>query len=149
MLGANMRIATAIAFAIGTTSLLGGCAIERAATAQQARADVLGRTKAEIIGCAGVPTSSYTEGSTEVLAYQYVGDRKISSTGTVTAQEPGRFSAGGLAISSEGSIQQRQCTANFVIENGRVTRLNYSGRTGGLLTAGEQCAFIVSNCVSR
>jgi hypothetical protein len=29
---------------------------------------------------------------------------------------------------------------------GRVSRVNYVGPTGGLLTGGEQCAFAVQNC---
>ena len=31
--------------------------------------------------------------------------------------------------------------------NGRVNRVNYVGPTGGLLTPGEQCAYVVQACV--
>jgi hypothetical protein len=33
--------------------------------------------------------------------------------------------------------------------NGRVDRVNYLGPTGGLLTAGEQCAYVVQACVQQ
>ena len=32
------------------------------------------------------------------------------------------------------------------MNNGYVSRVNYSGPTGGLITEGEQCAFAVQNC---
>lgn len=35
----------------------------------------------------------------------------------------------------------------FVIDEDKVIKVNYAGRTGGYATAGEQCAFVVQNCV--
>jgi hypothetical protein len=32
------------------------------------------------------------------------------------------------------------------MSGGRVSRINYSGPTGALLSAGEQCAYPVQNC---
>lgn len=131
---------------------LSGCAVQRAQVAQQARADVVGRTKAEILACAGVPSRAMTEGATEILAYQYDGDVQVfggsSSSGTISGNMMGASisTTGGFG----GTARQLQCTANFVLQSGRVVALNYSGRTGGgILTQGEQCAFIVSNCVSK
>src|SRR2546430_850359 len=113
-----------------------GCAVERAATANQARSDVIGRTKAEILACTGIPSQSIIEGSTEILAYQYDGDVQIfaSSTGAANISRTGAGTATVNASTfSTGRALRRQCTANFVFEDGRVTRLNYSGRTGGIL----------------
>ena len=45
-----------------------------------------------------------------------------------------------------GVATSRYCTVNVTMVDGRVSRLNYIGPTGGLLTAGEQCAFAVQNC---
>ena len=130
---------------------LAGCAVERAATAQQARQDLIGKSKAEIIACAGVPSSTIKEGQVEVLAYQYDGDVQVFQSSTAEAigtrsDNTVRTTGFGLGVSS---VRRRQCIANFVFENGRLKQLNYSGRTGGVLTQGEQCAFIVSNCVQR
>jgi hypothetical protein len=35
------------------------------------------------------------------------------------------------------------------MNSGRVTAVNYAGPTGGLLTAGEQCAYAVDACVKK
>jgi hypothetical protein len=49
---------------------------------------------------------------------------------------------GGTAVASS-----RFCNINIVMASGRVTVVNYTGPTGGLLTAGEQCAYAVDACV--
>jgi len=36
-----------------------------------------------------------------------------------------------------------------VLRDGIVEKVNYTGRTGGYATQGEQCAFVVENCVRR
>jgi hypothetical protein len=41
---------------------------------------------------------------------------------------------------------RRFCNINVVMSQAMVSRVNYSGPTGGLLTGGEQCAFAVENC---
>jgi hypothetical protein len=46
-----------------------------------------------------------------------------------------------------GISSRRYCTVNVVMSGGWVSRVNYSGPTGGLLSAGEQCACAVQNCV--
>jgi hypothetical protein len=51
---------------------------------------------------------------------------------------------GGTAVSSN-----RFCTVNIVFAGGQVSAVNYTGPTGGLLTAGEQCAYAVDACVKR
>jgi hypothetical protein len=50
----------------------------------------------------------------------------------------------GTAVST-----RRFCTVNVVMTNGLVSAVNYQGPTGGLLTAGEQCAFAVDACVKK
>jgi hypothetical protein len=45
--------------------------------------------------------------------------------------------------------ESRFCTINLVMSGGRVSRVNYVGPTGGLLTRGEQCAFALENCVQK
>ena len=59
------------------------------------------------------------------------------------------YSATGNATTmtlSSATATRRFCTVNVVMSEGRVSRLNYSGPTGGILTSGEQCAFAVENC---
>jgi hypothetical protein len=108
--------------------LLFGCANKKSSNADKARPDLIGMSKAKILSCAGTPAKSFKSNDTEVLTYLYAGGQPLSGTGVV---------------------QQGQCSANFVFQRDRLTRFNYSGRTGGLATQGEQCGFIVANCLNR
>ena len=60
-----------------------------------------------------------------------------------TAYVSGTASSSGLG---SAVTRQRFCTVNVTMVNGRVNRVNYVGPTGGLLTAGEQCAYVVQGC---
>jgi hypothetical protein len=114
--------------------LLGACAIQRAQVANEAQGQMVGLTKEQVLACMGPPLNKATEGTTEVWSY-------ASGNGeTEVALSGGR----GWAA---GSSSQRYCTVNVTMVAGRVSRLNYVGPTGGLLTPGEQCAFALQNCV--
>jgi len=108
--------------------LLFGCANKKSADAVKARTDLIGMSKAEILSCAGTPAKSSKSNDIEVLTYSY---------------------AGGQPSSGAGVVQQGQCSASFVFQRGRLTRLNYTGQTGGLATQGDQCGFIVANCLKQ
>jgi hypothetical protein len=113
--------------------LLSACAIQRAQEAQDARALMVGLSKEQVLGCMGPPINKATEGATEVWTYNS-GNGMTIAGGSVSG---GSFSA----ISSN-----RFCTVNVVMTKGQVTAVNYTGPTGGLLTAGEQCAYAVDAC---
>jgi hypothetical protein len=111
-----------------------GCAFQRAEIAQDARTQMVGLSKEQVLACMGAPASKAAEGSTEVWGY-------ASGNGmTVASASYDRY--GGTAVSSS-----RFCNINIVMTSGRVTAVNYTGPTGGLLTAGEQCAYAVNACV--
>jgi hypothetical protein len=82
----------------------------------------------------GPPINKATEGQTEVWTYNS-GNGMTISGGSVSG---GNFSA---------TSSSRFCTVNVVMTKGQVTTINYTGPTGGLLSAGEQCAFAVDACV--
>jgi hypothetical protein len=87
------------------------------------------------LGC-GAPATKAAEGATEVWGF-------ASGNGmTVASASYDRF--GGTAVSSS-----RFCHVNIAFAGGQVSTINYTGPTGGLLTAGEQCAYAVNNCVRR
>jgi hypothetical protein len=113
---------------------LAGCAIQRAEIAQDARAQMVGMSKERVLACMGAPANKAAEGATEVWGY-------ASGNGmTVATASYDRY--GGTAVSSS-----RFCNINIVFSSGQVSAVNYTGPTGGLLTAGEQCAYAVSPCV--
>ena len=113
---------------------LAGCAIQRAQVAQDARAQMVGLSKEQVLTCMGAPANKAAAGNTEVWGY-------ASGNGmTVASASYDRY--GGTAVSSS-----RFCNINIVMASGQVTAVNYTGPTGGLLTAGEQCAYAVDACV--
>jgi outer membrane protein assembly factor BamE (lipoprotein component of BamABCDE complex) len=115
---------------------LAGCAFQRAEIAQDARAQMVGMSKEQVLACMGAPANKATEGATEVWGY-------ASGNGmTVATASYDRY--GGTAVSSS-----RFCNIGIVFANGQVSAVNYAGPTGGLLTAGEQCAYAVNACVKR
>ena len=124
---------------LGTVALcvaLGGCALQRAEIAQDARAQMVGLTKEQVLACMGAPANKAAEGATEVWGY-------ASGNGmTVALASYDRY--GATAVSSS-----RFCNVNIVFASGQVSAVNYTGPTGGLLTAGEQCAYAVNACVKK
>jgi outer membrane protein assembly factor BamE (lipoprotein component of BamABCDE complex) len=115
---------------------LAGCAIQRAQIAEDARAQMIGMPKEQVLACMGAPSNKAAEGATEVWGY-------ASGNGmTVASASFDRY--GGTAVSSN-----RFCNINIVFAGGQVSAVNYTGPTGGLLTAGEQCAYAVNACVKR
>jgi hypothetical protein len=96
---------------------------------------MVGLSKEQVRACMGVPASEAAEGATEVWGY-------ASGNGmTVASASYDRY--GATAVSSS-----RFCKINIVMTSGRVSSVNYTGPTGGLLTAGEQCAYAVSTSVA-
>jgi hypothetical protein len=117
---------------------LSGCTIQRAQTAARARAEMVGMSKGELLSCAGVPVRQDRADGLEFLTYASGGD----SVGSTVVSQTSPSTA--FAV---GKSTRRYCEATFVLKDGVVQRVNYQGRTGGLLTRGEQCAFVVENCL--
>ena len=101
----------------------------------------------------GATSRETAEGATEVWSYNSGNNKQIVSTfgssNTNASVSGNRNYATGQATTTSsgfGVATSRYCTVNVTMVDGRVSRLNYIGPTGGLLTAGEQCAFAVQNC---
>jgi hypothetical protein len=93
-------------------------------------------SKEQVLGCMGAPANKAAEGATEVWGY-------ASGNGmTVATASYDRY--GGTAVSGS-----RFCNINIVFAYGQVSAVNYTGPTGGLLAAGEQCAYAVNACVRK
>ena len=110
-------------------TLLAGCAstkFSRADLAERAKVELIGKSKKDILICAGAPVRSQQDSNA------YVVGGADSSTG-------------GGAV----SVKKRYCEVTFVLRDGMVEKVNYAGRTGGLITEGEQCAFVLQNCLPK
>jgi hypothetical protein len=125
-----MRVLSVVALA----AALCGCAIQRAQVAQDARVQMVGMSKEQVLACMGPPASKAAEAQTEVWGYNS-GDGTVVASGSVSG---GNFS---------GVSSSRFCKINMVFAGGAVSAVNYQGPTGGLITAGEQCAYAVDASV--
>jgi len=132
--------------ALACIGFLSGCAAERAIVAQDAQQKMVGLSKEQLFTCMGPPVSKSAEGATEMWTYSSGnGHTSIAAMTTATANTHGPGMSGNA--STFGVASQRYCIVNVAIVSGSVSRVNYSGPTGGLITGDEQCAFAVRNCV--
>jgi len=128
-----------LAVSVALVVSLSGCAIQRADLASRAQKDLIGMTKKELLTCAGVPVRQERLDNLEFLTYSGGGDRVGAAVATTTSPS--------TAVVS-GKSSHRYCEATFILRDGIIQKVNYQGRTGGLLTKGEQCAFIIENCLT-
>jgi len=106
---------------------------------------MIGMTKEKVLACMGAPTQQAAAGETEVWSYPSGGD--TSSFGSATASTNPYVPFGETHVSGSSHHVHLYCVVNIVMAGGRVTAVNYTGRTGRRATQGEQCAFAVQNCV--
>jgi hypothetical protein len=125
------------------TVLLTSCSLQRASVAADAQRQMVGMTKPAVLACMGVPANKAAEGGVEVWAYQSGGSS--IGMGNAYASASGNTAYG----FGTGITMHRSCMVNVVFDGPQVSAVRYSGRTGGLLSQGEECAFAVQNCVSR
>ena len=134
--------------------LVAGCSVQRAPEARDAKDQMIGLTKEQVLACMGPPATKAAEGATEVWSYNSGNNQTTVSTfgsSTTNASVYGNrnYATGEAQTTSSGFgiAKSRYCVVNVTMHEGRVARLNYVGPTGGLLTQGEQCAFVIQNCV--
>jgi hypothetical protein len=126
--------------ALSIVLALSGCAnnkFHRAEVAKEAQTALIGMQRRDLLSCAGAPVRQASDGDMEFLTYVGGGDGNGVAMGVATAPV-------GVAITSS---KHRYCEVTFVLSNGMVQKVNYAGRTGGWASEGEQCAFVVENCV--
>lgn len=127
------------------TVVIAGCAtsskLMRTRTASRAKTEMIGMSQQDVLACMGPPERSAAIGSQEVWSYTSGGD--IETYSSVRTSRRDRSEASTVASTSRA----RYCKVDVIMNDGVVSSLNYRGRTGGLLTGGEQCAFAVSSCV--
>ena len=125
-------------FSVLLALILSGCAVQRAQEARQAQATMIGMPKEQVLACMGAPGNRTQEGSTEVWGYD---------SGNGYSEGSAVISGGSEFASGFGVSSRRFCRVNVVMTAGVVSRVNYNGPTGGLLSQGEQCAYATHNCL--
>jgi hypothetical protein len=105
---------------------LTACAVQRAQIANDARINMIGLSKEQVVACMGPPLNQYAQGATEVWSY--------NSGNNTTPAAPGNG---------------RYCTVNIKMWNGRVGAVDYLGPTGGIITFNEACAVAIEKCAGK
>lgn len=113
-----MNLTTLLAVCV-STALLTGCV--SAPSTEELNPKLVGMSKQQLLSCMGPPNRSATEQNLEFLMYSH---RNFYDKYTY------------------------QCDANFILTDGRVTRLNITGDAPGTLdvTSGV-CRALVAKCV--
>lgn len=155
---------SASALSIALAVFLSACQIQRAEVARQAQRSMIGLSREGVLACMGPPVERNQTGQVEVWSYFSGGEidnfafggATGTSAGNATVTSKPNPSGSDATIrsttttnvygSSFSSAQVRSCVVHVVFQGSAVQTVNYVGRTGGLLTQGEQCAFVVQNC---
>jgi hypothetical protein len=142
----NMRI-----LALGCAAvLLAGCAVTtRVEDVGDTQTKIVGLSEERLLACMGAPANKAIEGNKEVWSYNsdYVtseqSSRHFCKLELVTFFGPSCVDW----LSPPTRPPVLACTAKIVMNNSRVTQVNYVGPTGEPLTHGEQCGSAVENCL--
>jgi hypothetical protein len=151
------------AFAILAVGLLAAaCAspvatLERTISGDPAK-PYLGKSKAEIMACAGAPFASYKGSSTETITYHYSGAGPVPGG---DAKKPGEPEKPGLLITKK-SDKNWKCTASLTFEADHLIRVTFAPQVVVSPYADQsddnkkkksaapaepvKCTFVLSNC---
>ncbi len=114
--------------------LLGACAVEDSDVAEHAQKRLIGLSEVDLESCLGVPDQHASFGGTDVLTYYATSSSSTSYAVPIV---------GGLGLSNGG-----YCHATFRVDDGRVSRLLYSGEKNATLAPSSYCAPIVRTCLA-
>ncbi len=89
----------------------------------------LGRSKDDIVACAGAPFGSYKGKDSETLTYHYKGAGPVPAPASAKPAEK-KTGIGGVFAGAKGQKKDDtwECTASLVFENNRLVRVNYAHR---------------------
>ena len=107
--------------ALGSMAVLQSCLTTAGKRMPQYEAKLIGKTKVQLLQCAGVPNGRYVSGKSEIVSYQ----------------------ASEILGDSDG-VQTYQCRANVTMVNDIVTRANVNGDQNML--GFEVCSSIFKRC---
>jgi hypothetical protein len=156
-----IRIALAIA---GTGLLMAACASPRQSFERVVYGDpakpYLGKTKAEIIACAGPPAGSYLRDSGETLTYHYSGPGPAPGAAPPKKEAKDADAKPGI-FGGKKQDKSWKCVASLTFENDRLTHVTFAphdvvsiyaekkdAKTGVKSPAPqpEPCTFVLPNC---
>jgi len=132
-----LALAARCGFAVLLLSLAAGCTWGRSQDAKEARTKLVGMSRSEIVACAGKPKTAIRDGNREYLAY-FAGSPDYDLVLGVKPNEIQKIT---------GTAKATNCKVRFMLRDGNVESVSYSGNTGGILTRDSACAAIVRRCL--
>ena len=116
--------------------LANGCSIGRSHEAEQARTELVGLSKADLLRCAGVPNRMMSDAEALYMTYDN------SQTGQSGITLP--IIGGGINL-----VGDEYCHTTFKLVGDRVASVSYAGNTGNALGSLAMCGFAVSTCIDE
>ena len=121
-----MRPILAVVAMASVTALIRGCGravYDISSIAEDVQTQMRGLTKREVLECAGIPKRTMQSDGVEYLLYSY------------------RWQGG-----DDGDIKTRNCDVTITLSDGRVSKVDYRGNTGGTAKRWT-CYYVIENCV--
>jgi hypothetical protein len=112
-----------------------GCSVHDSHVSREAQSVLLGMSELDLQTCLGAPDQRSTIGSSKVLTYSSSSTRNGGLSLTLPL-------VGGFSFSGSG-----YCHVNVRLDNGRVSKVRFSGETDALAAPDAYCAPIVRSCV--
>lgn len=124
---------------LSATLSLGGCASPLEEKAERARSAMIGVSADQLMACAGQPTARNRESGADIWSYF----RETTRSATIQTDQ-GFSPAGRSEIIGD---YFRYCEATFILQNNRITALEFRGRTATGREVLEPCGAIIDRCI--
>jgi hypothetical protein len=116
---------------------LSGCILVNQQMAETAKTALVGKSRSQILACAGIPNQTFRDGATEYMAYYGSGNVRTHGSGFVE----------GNSIIYSGGSRQAQCVVNIAIRNDYVSDVNYRSSGGAITAPDEACGIVLRGCL--
>lgn len=119
--------------------LIAACTSPLEHKAERARSEMIGLSADQLMACAGQPTARNRESGADIWSYF----RETSRSATIQTEQ-------GFSPAGRGEVMGdyfRYCEATFILQNGRISALEFRGRTATGREVLEPCGAIIDRCL--
>ena len=120
---------------LAMVAMVAGCSVADSHMAIDARTRLVGLTELQLESCLGAPDQHTSFGTTDVLTWY------ANSTSSSSVSVP---LVGGMSFSNGG-----YCHLTARVDQGRVTRIRYTGENNAFVAPFAYCAPIVRSCMNN
>lgn len=117
---------------------LTGCIFVAQDQANKGKTALVGKSRSQILACAGIPNATFRDGGTEFFAYAASGMRR--EDGDIS------YVGNGVFLTSSATMQA-QCIVTLSLRGGVVASVNYRSSGGAITAPDEACGYVVRSCL--